>query len=124
MATPHVAGLAALVKAVNSGYTVAQTKSAIMSGVDTKSGLPGKCVTGGRVNANQTIRIAIQLQAKFYGVPETQIFPLTVHFYDASLGNPTSWLWNFGDGNTSVQQNPVYTLSSAGSFQVTLTVQR
>lgn len=124
MATPHVAGLAALVKAVNSGYTVAQTKLAIMNGVDTKSGLSGKCVTGGRVNANQTVRMAIALQAKFYGVPETQIFPLIVHFYDASLGNPTSWLWNFGDGNTSVQQNPVHTFSSVGTFPVTLTVQR
>jgi len=50
MATPHVAGLAALVKAVNSGYTMAQIKSAILSGVDTVSGLSGKCVTGGRVN--------------------------------------------------------------------------
>lgn len=124
MATPHVAGLAALVKAVNSGYTMAQTKLAIMNGVDTKSGLSGKCVTGGRVNANQTVRMAIALQARFYGVPETQIFPLIMHFYDASLGNPTSWLWNFGDGNTSVQQNPVHTFSSVGTYPVTLTVQR
>lgn len=124
MATPHVAGLAALVKAVNSGYTVAQTKLAIMNGVDTKSGLSGKCVTGGRVNANQTVRMAIALQARFYGVPETQIFPLIVHFYDASLGNPTSWLWNFGDGNTSGQQNPVHTFSNVGTYPVTLTVQR
>ncbi|NLV26729.1 MAG: S8 family serine peptidase, partial [Methanomicrobiales archaeon] len=51
MATPHVAGIAALVKAVNSGYTVAQVKQAILSRVDIKSGLSGKCVTGGRVNA-------------------------------------------------------------------------
>nr|WP_319540009.1 S8 family peptidase [uncultured Methanospirillum sp.] len=55
MATPHVAGLAALVKAVNSGYTAAQIKSAILSGVDTVSGLSGKCVTGGRVNATKGI---------------------------------------------------------------------
>ncbi len=124
MATPHVAGLAALVKAVNSGYTVAQTKSAIMNGVDTKSGLSGKCVSGGRVNANQTIQIAISLQAKFYGVPETQIFPLNVHFFDASTGHPTSWLWTFGDGNTSVQQNPNHTYTNSGSYTVSLTVQR
>ena len=56
MATPHVAGLAALVKAVNSGYTAAQIKSAILSGVDTVSGLSGKCVTGGRVNAYRSIQ--------------------------------------------------------------------
>jgi len=57
MATPHVAGLAALVKAVNSGYTVAQIKSTIMNGVDTVSGLSGKCVTGGRVNTGKSIGI-------------------------------------------------------------------
>jgi len=54
MATPHVAGVAALVKAANSGYTVAQVKQAILGGVDVKSGLSGKCVTGGRVNAGNT----------------------------------------------------------------------
>ncbi|MDX8551871.1 S8 family serine peptidase, partial [Methanospirillum purgamenti] len=56
MATPHVAGVAALVKAVNSGYTVAQVKQAILSGVDVKSGLSGKCVTGGRVNAGNLLK--------------------------------------------------------------------
>ncbi|QXO93540.1 S8 family serine peptidase [Methanospirillum purgamenti] len=57
MATPHVAGIAALIKAVKSGYTVAQVKQAILSGVDKKSGLSGKCVTGGRVNALQSVHV-------------------------------------------------------------------
>ncbi len=35
--------------------------------------------------------------------------PYTVHFIDNSLGNPTSWLWDFEDGTTSTQQNPVHT---------------
>ncbi|MGV8108403.1 NBR1-Ig-like domain-containing protein [Methanospirillum sp.] len=55
MATPHVAGVAALVKAANSGYTVVQVKQAILGGVDVKSGLSGKCVTGGRVNAGNAL---------------------------------------------------------------------
>ncbi|HOL42421.1 MAG TPA: S8 family serine peptidase, partial [Methanospirillum sp.] len=50
MATPHVAGIAGLLKAIAPSATPAEIKSAIMSGVDTKSGLSGKCVTGGRVN--------------------------------------------------------------------------
>lgn len=35
--------------------------------------------------------------------------PYTVHLIDQSLGNPTSWLWDFEDGTTSTLQNPVHT---------------
>jgi PKD repeat protein len=46
----------------------------------------------------------------------------TVNFADKSTGNPTSWLWNFGDGSSSNQQNPVHTYPTAGNYTVTLTV--
>jgi gliding motility-associated-like protein len=36
-------------------------------------------------------------------------------------GSPT-WLWNFGNGATSTQQNPTYTFPSWGSFPVSLSV--
>ncbi len=45
---------------------------------------------------------------------------LTVHFTDASTGNPTSWLWNFGDSNTSNLQNPSHTYSTPGTYTVSL----
>jgi len=35
--------------------------------------------------------------------------PLSVRFTDKSTGSPTSWDWQFGDGNSSAVQNPVYT---------------
>ena len=43
-----------------------------------------------------------------------------VSFTDLSTQNPTSWLWNFGDGNTSTQQNPTHTYSVGGTYTVTL----
>jgi subtilisin family serine protease len=55
MATPHVAGVTALVKAAVPSYTVAQIKAVILNGVDLKSGLSRKCVTGGRVNAKLSL---------------------------------------------------------------------
>jgi PKD repeat protein len=46
--------------------------------------------------------------------------PLSVQFMDLSK-NATSWNWNFGDGATSDQQQPVHTYSTAGIYIVNLT---
>ena len=46
--------------------------------------------------------------------------PLSVQFNDTSTGNPTSWNWNFGDGQTSTVQNPTHTYNTVGAYNVTL----
>lgn len=46
--------------------------------------------------------------------------PLTVNFTDQSTNSPTSWQWNFGDGGSSTQQNPVHTYQNTGSYTVQL----
>ncbi|MBT3207502.1 MAG: PKD domain-containing protein [Bacteroidetes bacterium] len=46
--------------------------------------------------------------------------PLLVSFTDLSTGNPTNWLWDFGDGNTSSNQNPVHVYQTPGIYDVTL----
>jgi len=48
--------------------------------------------------------------------------PLTVNFTDQSTGSPTSWLWDFGDGTNSTEQNVSHTYTSAGNYTVNLTV--
>jgi PGF-pre-PGF domain-containing protein len=48
--------------------------------------------------------------------------PLTVQFNDTSTGFPTSWNWDFGDGNASVEQSPMHTYFSAGTYNINLTV--
>ncbi|AKB29128.1 cell surface protein [Methanosarcina siciliae T4/M] len=50
------------------------------------------------------------------------VIPLTVSFTDESTGSPSSWLWDFGDGNNSMEQNPVYTYSTEGTYSINLTV--
>jgi PKD repeat protein len=45
----------------------------------------------------------------------------SIAFTDKSL-NATSWFWNFGNGQTSTQQNPVVNYTTSGSFDVSLTV--
>lgn len=50
--------------------------------------------------------------------------PVTVNFFDQSSpqGSIISWEWNFGDGTTSIEQNPSHTYTVTGFYSVTLTV--
>jgi PKD repeat protein len=61
-------------------------------------------------------------RARFSADPTTGTAPVTVQFTDESTGPITSWSWDFGDGETSPDQNPSYTYTSAGDFTVSLTV--
>ena len=60
--------------------------------------------------------------ADFTASPTSGNAPLTVQFNERSTGHITSWSWDFGDGNTSIAQNPSYTYASAGTYNVRLTV--
>ena len=44
----------------------------------------------------------------------------SVTFTDLSTKSPTSWLYQFGDGNTSALQNPVFTYNVPGTYSVNL----
>ncbi|MBC8342596.1 MAG: immunoglobulin domain-containing protein, partial [Bacteroidetes bacterium] len=61
------------------------------------------------------------LVANFNANPNSGNIPLTVQFYDETLGGPTIWSWNFGDGKAGSTQNPVHVYDSLGTFDVTLT---
>jgi PKD repeat protein len=46
-----------------------------------------------------------------------------VYFKDESVGNPSSWYWDFGDGDSAgVYQNPSYEYTEDGFYEVCLTV--
>ena len=69
------------------------------------------------VYANPTANFSVP--TAYAGVP--------TQFTSTSTTNPsgqtiTSYLWNFGDGQTSTQQNPTHTYATPGSYTVTLTV--
>ncbi|HOK90731.1 MAG TPA: PKD domain-containing protein, partial [Candidatus Hydrogenedentes bacterium] len=64
--------------------------------------------------------------AQFMATPTAGARPLVVQFVDQSLpgtGTITSWLWHFGDGDTSTDQNPSHTYTASGLYTVSLTVQ-
>jgi PKD repeat protein len=61
------------------------------------------------------------------GNPEVPVADFTfsgdpdIAFTDISTNVPTSWFWNFGDGVTSVLQNPTHTYTFNGTNEVCLT---
>jgi hypothetical protein len=48
--------------------------------------------------------------------------PLMFHFQDTSANGATAWSWDFGDGTTSGEQNPIHNFPAPGEYQVSLTV--
>jgi len=58
----------------------------------------------------------------FTGTPLAGFVPFDVQFTGTSTGSPIAWSWDFGDGGTSSDQNPLHTYSGAQSYTVSLTV--
>jgi len=69
-----------------------------------------------------SVAMAAKPTANFKANTVSGVMPLKVTFSDLSTGNPTSWLWNFGDGVTSSIRNASHTYQKAGIYTVKLTV--
>ena len=102
MATPHVSGVAALLKAKNPTADDATLKDGILKSVDARSNLSGKSVTGGRLNA-----------AGALGVKSTELTfaasPLTVTHGAATLlsGRLTSSGASLSGKPVTLEQRPL-----------------
>lgn len=77
-------------------------------------------VGGGGGEAGDSIQITIRRRprASFTFQP----VGLRVQFTDTSTGEPTEWRWFFGDGDESVEENPVHDYSEPGTYTVRLEV--
>ena len=60
--------------------------------------------------------------ADFQAEPTVGCAPLAVQFTDQSTGDITSWLWDFGDNETTTEQSPNHTYSAPATYTVSLTV--
>lgn len=78
----------------------------------------------GDVTIEEVIVIANPPTAGFDADIEEGCAPLTVQFTSNASNNTDDWLWTFegGDPLVSTEENPIVTFSTAGSFDVTLTV--
>lgn len=83
--------------------------------------LVGNDTTGCQISATDSIYIH-PVMADFVADTNRGCVPLQVHFSDLSE-NAVKWHWDFGNGDTSLLQNPVYTYKNPGNFKVTLVVE-
>ncbi|RYE21899.1 MAG: PKD domain-containing protein [Sphingobacteriales bacterium] len=70
------------------------------------------------------INVVALPQSIFTVVPSNEITipEYTFTFRDVSTGTPTNWSWDFGDGTTSLQQNPLHKYTDTGNYNVKLTI--
>ncbi len=124
MASPHVAGAAALCLDENPNWSAAQVtaeleKIATSGAISNPNGSPNLLLYTRKGGTNPP-----------GNNPPTADFSvatsgLTASFTDQSSdsdGNVTGWSWNFGDGATSTAQDPDHTYAASGTYTVTLTV--
>lgn len=74
------------------------------------------------IDVDADANIVSPLNAEFSANLTSGAKILDVQFTDESTGSVEIWSWNFGDGNTSDQQNPLHSYEEAGVYTVTLQV--
>jgi subtilisin family serine protease len=121
MATPHVSGAIALMRARFTNLTHVQIISRLLASVDALPGLAGKCKSGGRLNLAKAL--GPDPSANFGASVWSGEPPLQVAFTNLSLGELKNVAWDFGDGSAKeTNANPVHTFVRTGDFKVRLTV--
>jgi subtilisin family serine protease len=121
-AAPQVVALAALIKSHFPDYSKSQIEDLILNGADDLDALnpsyAGELGTG-RINAYNSLSNAPV--AHFESDIQVGPAPLAVQFTDLSPA-ATSWNWDFGTVDGSMDQNPMYTYTDAGVYDVSLEV--
>jgi PKD repeat protein len=68
------------------------------------------------------IRIIKKLKASFTSDFTSGKFPLDIKFLSTSLGIISGYKWFFGDGTTSIEENPKHTYNTTGQYNIRLII--
>ncbi|MDX9857313.1 MAG: S8 family serine peptidase [candidate division Zixibacteria bacterium] len=118
LSTPLVAGAAVVLVQARPTFTPDMIRTALMETAD-RANNPDNSYGWGLVNLDA----ALSWGANFYADVTVGDVPLTVQFFDSSTLTVSSWLWDFGDGHQSTDENPAHEFVDPGAYTVTLTVQ-
>ena len=131
MAAAHVSGIAALLIANGNAASPAEVRHALESTAEDKGAAGWDIRYGwGIVDAFAALQwtaskpgpVPEPLKAEFTAEPTTAPDKTTIQFTNQSTGNITSWLWDFGDGTTSIDPNPSHLYKDPRTYTISLTV--
>jgi PKD repeat protein len=103
-------------KAPNPSHTYSRARSYTVTLTVTGPGGTNTCTQP------DYITVYAAPKAHFSAVPRSGDAPLQVNFSNESTGVVTSWVWHFGDGTTSTDENPAHTYDSPRTYTAKLTV--
>lgn len=124
MASPHVAGVAGLVVANNPGISIAGLRAALLDGTDAVADLSGRTVTGGRLNAFNSLggTTTPPPGAAVSITPANASVTLGNSVQFSASGGTAPYVWAVADANVgSISANGTFTALAAGVTQVTAT---
>lgn len=93
-------------------------------------------VTASGLNGTSSFTATVRVEPNAGAVPSVTGVPISAGFIasagpagnirlfsfnNISRGAATSWLWDFGDGNTSTEFEPTHRYAQAGRYNVTIT---
>jgi PKD repeat protein len=107
---------------VNDGVGTAAPETTVQVRITADDGMagPGAPDVSGQFTVDNTA--SPFPDADFTADTTTGPASLTVNFTDTSTGTYDSWLWDFGDGGTSNEQNPTHVYYLSGTYTVSLTI--
>ncbi len=117
LSTPLVAGAACLLIEARPNFPLNLIRTALMETADNAS-TPDNAYGWGIINLEQALLWGSNFSAD-------QTFgdaPMTVQFTNLSTIPATSYDWDFGDGGSSILQNPVHQYTQSGIYDVSLTI--
>jgi thermitase len=104
MATPHVAGAAALLRSAAPGASVTDLRNAILGGVEAKASLASATVTGGRLNVMRSLDVlvpSLRFGSGSYAVAENNGSATVTVQRTGDLSAPASVSYNTSDGSAT-----------------------
>ncbi len=117
---PLVAGALALLRSVYPDAPYRLLIDQLCASADRLPSLAGRCTSGGRLNIARALNPLVE--ARFATSASSGGTPFRVSFTNQTAGIPVAWQWNFGDGDTSRELNPVHTYTYPGTYAASLTV--